>query len=371
MTAEDVRKRPEYKPALLISKIEMQARADAKAELAPREDWTDWKSITGYAAPTPNTFTRDDGKPLGYRGCLHSVWGWGGAGKSWLCAMFAAIEVTAGYDVYWIDLEGQRGSLAPRFRALGLSDESITKYVRYNNPESAPDVDRLRTACAGSLIVIDSFTGLQNRVAPGSSSNDTDAVDLVYSSVLVPLLNAGCTVLIIDHVTKERATGADSPIGSQRKYSMIDVGWNLVERDGFSALYVRKDRHSNFERNEHVADLQFAAGIPNLPAHADVSAMGGNVTLAPAQIILYEVARRVVADEPCTTNMLKLWLAENCEKPKMGKTAWEERIKAEIDAGHVEEYARIERGGGKYLRLPEDPPVSQPSLPADLETLLD
>jgi hypothetical protein len=254
----------QYQNELLVQ----HARKKIKAELAPREDWTQTVSIVEFDQPRPNVFMRADGRQLGYQGELHSVWGYAGSGKSWLCAYFAAQEVIMHKDVWWFDLEGQRSSIASRFRACGLSDEQIATFVHYNNPENAPDIEKLRQAVAGSLVVFDSFTGLQNRIAPGSSQNDTDAVDLTYSTVLVPLLNSGCTVLVIDHVTKERAGGSDAPIGSQRKLSMLTMGWNLIAKDGYSSLTCWKDRHANFERGESVAALQWTDGRPMLSEHA-------------------------------------------------------------------------------------------------------
>jgi AAA domain len=343
-TPEEIRRTGDYQDELQLAAVTQLARQDARTALAPKEDWTDCVSIVEYDQPEPNVFRRTEpaGYPprmLGYAGCLHSVWGWAGAGKSWLCAYLAAQEVVQRRDVWWFDLEGQRASIAGRFRACGLTDEQISTFVHYKNPESAPDTGKLRQAVAGTTVVIDSFTGLQSRISPGSSSNDTDAVDAVYSGVLVPLLNADCTILLIDHVTKERADGADSPIGSQRKLSMLDVGWNLVARDGYSALYVRKDRHGNFERGDMVAALQFTDGRPALPEHAQ-DAPGATRGLSPQQQVVAVVQERErgVARQQgpftkfFTKNSLEMYMADVGTPRKSGGT-WRKIISAMLDEG--------------------------------------
>jgi AAA domain len=339
-TAESIRKKAFYQDELELYQITQLARQDAKTALAPREDWTEWESIVDFDAPTPSLFARADGRKLGYAGSLHSVWGWAGSGKSWLCTYLAAQEVAMRRDAYWFDLEGQRGSIASRFRACGLTDEQISTYLHYSNKDGAPDIERLRQAVAGSLVVFDSFTVLMNRVVPGSSSNDTDSVDMVYSTLLVPLLNAGCTVLVIDHVTKERAGGADAPIGSQRKLSMLDMGWNLVAKDGYSSLTVWKDRHAHFERGDTVAALQWAGGKPMLSEHAqDVPGATQKPRKLSAQqqiVAAVEAREKAVAEglPPYDHHYTKMSLVSHMmESEGMAQTTAHRHVTALVDDG--------------------------------------
>ena len=71
-----------------------------------------------------------------------------------------------------------------------------------------------------------------------------------WLKIVLPFLEAGCTVLVLDHVPKRKEGRPLGPIGSQHKLARVDgaalyvsgVPWTQ-KTDGHLTLYVHKDRH--------------------------------------------------------------------------------------------------------------------------------
>lgn len=174
------------------------------------------------------------------------------SGKTWVCAVWAAQVIRAGGHVIWQDFERQPYGLVQKLRAVGIQGHLITKNLHYTS--KLPDIDRftgdvVKYAVSGKpvLVVVDAFRGLQNTTSPGTSANDGDAVEQVYLSYLNPLVHAGATVVLLDHLSK---TGDNGTFGSERKESAADYVVTIKQEvpftktaPGFSSLVVSKDRY--------------------------------------------------------------------------------------------------------------------------------
>jgi hypothetical protein len=109
-----------------------QEAADAGKKSSGWDLLADVLDVTAYHAPVKSLFARQpDGKPLAYPGGLHILFGLPKSGKSYVAAIWAAQEIAAGRRVAWFDFDNQRGSIASRFRALGLTDDQIRRGLAY------------------------------------------------------------------------------------------------------------------------------------------------------------------------------------------------------------------------------------------------
>ena len=94
-----------------------------------------------------------------------------------------------------------------------------------------------------TLVVIDSAE---------SADCPSDGSDVApwLAKIVLPFLDAGCTVLVLDHVPKRKEGRPMGPIGSQHKRARLDgaalyvtgVPWTQ-KTDGHLILYNHKDRH--------------------------------------------------------------------------------------------------------------------------------
>ena len=153
--------------------------------------------------------------------------------------------------VYW-DHEDVAGTLKQRAKLLGLDLEDFWKndqfkYLRTGMEEAPVAMTEALTWVQGGdgppLVVIDSAE------SAGCPSDGADVAPWL-AKIVLPFLNAGCTVLVIDHVPKRKEGRPLGPIGSQHKLARIDgaallvtgVPWT-IKTDGHLVLTNHKDRH--------------------------------------------------------------------------------------------------------------------------------
>ena len=212
---------------------------------------------SAYARVARPLLQRNDGEPLFYEGKLNWLFGTPGTGKSWvaLCAMQATLE-RGGRVIYW-DHEDRASTLLARARKLGidLTAQHREGQVRYMRPGLAdyarPLGDLLdwltrNVICnplgVTSLVVIDSAE------SAGCPSDGTDVAPWI-AKMLLPFMDFGVSVLVLDHVPKRKEGRPLGPIGSQHKLARVDgaallasgVPWTQ-KSDGYVTLTNHKDR---------------------------------------------------------------------------------------------------------------------------------
>lgn len=159
------------------------------------------------------------------------------AGKTWVAAEWAAQELRAGNTVIWIDFERQDDQLTDKLRQLGLNEHTIDAHLQYTSvlpPAPVLVKDVVNASEHGThrvLVVVDAFRALQNRVMPGTTANDGDAVEQVYTEYLTPVAEAGANIVLLDHVAK---TGLGGTFGSERKESAADFVIKVEKMQPFS-----------------------------------------------------------------------------------------------------------------------------------------
>lgn len=186
------------------------------------------------------------------------------SGKTWVTSLWAAQVMRAGGNVFWFDFERQPRGLVQKLRSVGVLDNTMRNQLHYSAALAPPEyllplITAYRATGKPVLLVVDAFRTLQGKVAPGSSANDGDAVEQVYMECLTPAVDAGATVVLLDHMPKN---GDGSTFGSERKESAADYVIRLEKvepfskvKPGFAMMTCGKDRYGDIAEGDPVGYL--------------------------------------------------------------------------------------------------------------------
>jgi hypothetical protein len=263
---QSIRALPDWDRLLFQELARTQAKKDAAKILAGSFDG--YESIADLPEPPPAQMLFITGSsganPLIPPCTITSLSGPRASGKSWAAATWAAQEMTQGHHVFWIDFERQAALFNRKLRQLGVQRHILIDQLRYSSILPPPErlCRDIETASQHGfkrvLLVVDAFRGLQAIVAPGTSAADGDAVEAVYMEYLNPAVEAGATVVLLDHLPK--AGGAT--FGSERKESAPDYVIKVEQLKaftkssaGYSSLIVTKDRYGEIEADSTVGYL--------------------------------------------------------------------------------------------------------------------
>lgn len=281
--------------------------ADALPPVLVNDDTLDTEAVP-FDPPAGSAFTFGDvlsadyvGAPepwvwrLLYRGAVSCVSGEPGLGKSWL-AVAAVLHVLArGGSAVVIDYEDSVRTWAVRLRALmgtaGVSEEQLASVLYLRGGGAPTDEDltwlpRLVGAAEDVLVVIDSVSEVL--AAWGLDENAAGDVTLFHQRLARPLADAGGTVLLLDHVTKDAGGRGRWARGSGAKLAAVTgVAYSLTvdeafsrERSGVGSLTVSKDRHGAIGPvGASVASLRFVVaggGLVDIAVDRTTSAAHGD-----------------------------------------------------------------------------------------------
>jgi len=211
--------------------------------------------LDGDAEDTaPTLLRRRDGKPLLYRGVIHSFHGEPEVAKGWVMLHACAQVLDDGGRVVYIDFEmsAERLVRARLVDTLGVDPEVVRRnlcYLRPSEPLSdAARADYDRVLEAGlDILIVDGLTEAYGAVGLDGDKNKDIAEFLKL--VARPAVTAGAAVVLIDHVVKDRQTRGDWAIGGQHKRAGIDVAYHVKKvrqfgrgLHGESKLIIAKDR---------------------------------------------------------------------------------------------------------------------------------
>ena len=237
------------------SRQEAAAATEPDAELTLADFETPMDGSDMDLAPTA-LLTRKDGETLLYEDKLNFLFGTPGGGKSFVALYCVQETLMRGHRAIYWDHEDVADTLKRRASVidLDLADfwrDSKFKYLRTGlegstKEQSRPMTEALEWAAGGdgpTLVAIDSAE------SAGCPSDGADVAPWL-AKMVVPFRDAGCTVLVIDHVPKRKEGRPLGPIGSQHKLARIDgaaifvsgVPWT-EKADGHLVLTNHKDRH--------------------------------------------------------------------------------------------------------------------------------
>ena len=174
-------------------------------------------------APPSALLRRNDGEVLFYDGKVNWVFGEPGAGKSWLALYVVQESLLWGQRTVFWDFEMSPGQTKARCQALGLDLVEAERagsflYLKPFAEESKLAMSQLKEWQMGgdgpALVVIDA-------AASSGAPSDGGDVEPWLKTFVKPFEDEGHTLLVIDHVPKQRVGRADGPIGSARKLQAV------------------------------------------------------------------------------------------------------------------------------------------------------
>ena len=238
-------------------------------------------------SPTPAILDRrhgDKGMVIP-AGKLTWLYGLPAGGKSFIGLIAGNEAVLQGGKVIFLDYEDNQKTFQQRAAILGLDLKTYADSFRYIHGGLADfplataqaQAELLQAASVEmSLVVIDAAES-------SGCPSDGASVNEWLAKVVTPWESLGVTVLIVDHIPKQKDNRPDGPIGSQRKLAAVTgialkvTGhcWSKT-KDGRLVLTCEKDRTGNYAKGEKVAAIvgdwdssgSFAYRIVN-PSHDD------------------------------------------------------------------------------------------------------
>lgn len=224
--------------------------------------WTPTSISEAAANPPP--------KPDKLNGTIYSdaqtlVSGEPGVGKSMYLTVAAAGEAIDGGTPLYLDFEATAGVLLDRLEAAGLSDAQLHQvlYLRPKTQASPEEIAEMVDRCRPTMVLVDSYDAALSAFALDGMKNED--IRIFNLAVMVPLRSAGATLIVADHVSKNREQRGNYSIGGQAKLALADAHLGLsviapLQRGGLGKLKVKtlKDRHgwlarsAIFELNSHV-----------------------------------------------------------------------------------------------------------------------
>ena len=197
---------------------------------------------------------RQDGIHAIYPGCHVAIYGEPGSGKTML-AKFATMQaLNAGHKVAHIDIDDNRKEIVAH-DVLNFGAEREAMIARWNlaQPDSIERLDALWERLLADnygMVIIDSMASLEG-LTSADANMGLDFVQRIYLPYVKRLMNAGTTVISIDHTGKDR--DRKGAMGSTQKLAKSDLAIHVVLPDsgeglvpgelGTVALYIDKDRY--------------------------------------------------------------------------------------------------------------------------------
>ena len=257
-----------------------------------------------------------------YGGMVNGVHGDSGSGKSWIGMKLLSERMQCGETVMLIDLEDTPSSIVSRLTMMGVKPDTIMDQLVYIRPMEQflpAEMAKMIAMIAErniTVVVIDSLGeafGLE-----GINEDRDNEVGPWLKGVARVLAEAGPAVLLVDHSTKS-AENPLHPSGSKRKRAAIGGASYLVEamkpfvkgEGGRVRLTCAKDRHGNYRRGDHVADVEMICnwdGTMLIKMHlADSTAPAVDPVDRLREGILTVLSKE---EEPCTNYALRGLLSE-------------------------------------------------------------
>ncbi len=202
-----------------------------------------------------------------------------GTGKSMVAMALIAEEAMAGRRSLYLDLERTPALLLERLKLAGLTDKQIglIDYVRPTETATPAQLADLVAPIDG-VVVVDSYDAALGLFAPEARNED---VQRFAREFLDPLRSSGATVVLIDHVTKNKETRGNYSIGAQRKLAVADWHLRLEVAEGLQRGHVGKLRIKRAKDN--LGFLPRNVGTFELTSHEHTGALSWEVAAGTDQ----------------------------------------------------------------------------------------
>jgi AAA domain len=221
----------------------------------------------GFKREMPSLCEHDEGKFLLYASRVNEIHTEPGVGKTNLALSICGEIAHDGNAVLYLDPEDNANGIGSRFVALGGRPEDLMERMRYvqdPRPDEYAGLHAWAKEHKPALVVLDGLA--EAMAAEGLSEREETDVLMFFRSRIRPFTDAGCAVLISDHVAKDGESRGRWSRGSGAKLGHYDgVSYEVKlkkayspEIDGFVRLVVAKDRNGGVGPVGHiVTDLHF------------------------------------------------------------------------------------------------------------------
>lgn len=221
----------------------------------------------GFKREMPTLCQYEEGRFLLYPGRTNEIHAEPGLGKTNIILCICAEVMQDGMAVLYLDPEDNANGIGSRFVALGGRPEDLMERMRYvqdPRPEEYPSLHAWAKQHKPPLVVLDGLA--EAMAAEGLSEREEADVLTFFRKRIRPFRDAGCAVLISDHVAKDGESRGRWSRGSGAKMGHYDgVSYEVKlkkayspETDGFVRLIVAKDRNGGVGPVGHiVTDLHF------------------------------------------------------------------------------------------------------------------
>jgi hypothetical protein len=227
----------------------------------------------------PVLLSREDGCCLLYAGKVHTVSGEPESLKTWLVLLACATVINGGGHVVFIDYEDAADSIAGRLVALGCKCQAILELFHYVQPDEpyGPAAAMVLSDAVSDLVALVVIDGVTEAMAAHGLDPNSNADVASFNGRLPRRFAAsGATVVMIDHVTKNRESRGRYAIGAQHKLSAVDGAAYTLDllrafghgQHGIAKIVVAKDRPGRV-----VAGSGRLAGMLHLRSEADGSVL--------------------------------------------------------------------------------------------------
>jgi hypothetical protein len=214
----------------------------------------------------PTMFVRTDGQGLIYRGGRHDIHGEPGSGKTMTADAVIAEELANDGRVAMFDYEATGAMFVERGLALGIPADVLHDPARvayFNPPHMNADeiVVFAKTIAAfnPTLLVVDAVGPAMGRQG---LDEDKNADVARWHADFVEPIRAGVTLLLIDHVSRNRQTRERGGRGGWMKLQLLDVSYTVKTFKAFSRtqegslkLCCAKDRFGTYAIGDIAAEI--------------------------------------------------------------------------------------------------------------------
>jgi hypothetical protein len=253
------------------------------------------------------------GRSLFYAGRLNEIHGEPGDGKTNVAIAAVNLILAQGGRVLYIDPEDTPQGFANRALGLGGDGAAICERVSYLHNPAPEEILAAQTWAAAhspALVVLD---GMAEALTSCDAHEDSNPEVLAFLRAYIrPFADAGCAVLILDHVTKGQesrgrfARGAGSKLGRyDGAVFQIEMGKAYTpSEEGFVRLRVSKDRTGGVgvARGQVAFELHFTPGGEH--THTDFRTPPPPGSIKPT-IYMEKILKRVATQGPSSKRDLR------------------------------------------------------------------
>ena len=221
----------------------------------------------GFKREMPTLCQYAEGRFLLYPARTNEVHTEPGVGKTNIALCVCAEIMQDGGSILYLDPEDNENGIGSRFVALGGRPEDLVErmhYVQDPKPDEYAGLHAWARQHKPSLVILDGLA--EAMAAEGLSEREETDVLTFFRTRIRAFKDAGCAVLISDHVAKDGESRGRWSRGSGAKLGHYDgVSYEVKlkkayspEIDGFVRLVVAKDRNGGVGPVGHIAtDLHF------------------------------------------------------------------------------------------------------------------